>query len=307
MWRLTALTLVLGALLSGQAGATLPGSNGLIAFVSTRDAQGDAEIWTMAPNGTAQTKLTDDGSDDFDPTWSPAGDRIAFCSNRDSADSIEFDIYVMAADGSDVTRLTTHPANECDISWAPGGKRIVLASSRSGNPELYVMRSDGSDVKRLTKTGADETSPDWSPNGKWIAYVRNGDIWKMRPNGTGRTKVTGSPVSVSWSPSWSPDSRRLAFEDDRDTGDRPTSEIWTVRPNGKGLTRLTHNRVDDFQPSWSPNGKQIAFASARGGGLDHIWVMRPNGSAQHALTTTDEGFAPGDFMPDWQRVVHLPA
>jgi TolB protein len=293
--------------LPGQALATFPGTNGLIAFVSTRDVQGDAEIWVMAPDGTGQMQLTDNALDDFDPVWSPDGGRVAFCSNRDSPDSVEFDIYAMDADGSNVVRLTAQPANECDLAWAPGGTRIVFSSSRSGNAELYVMAADGSSVKRLTSTAADETSPDWSPSGKWIAYVRNGDIWKMRPDGSRRTKVAGGRLSVSWNPSWSPGSAWIAFEDDRDTGERPTSEIWIVLPDGTASKRLTRNRVDDFQPAWSPDGKLIAFASGRGGGLDHIWTVRRDGSRPRQLTATDEGFAPGDFMPDWQRRSPLPA
>lgn len=303
-----ALLALLALTLPGNALATFPGTNGLLAFVSTRDAEGDAEIWSMAPDGAGQAPLTDNSVDDFDPAWSPDGRRIAFCSNRDSSDSIEFDVYVMDADGSNVVRLTAQPANECDLAWAPGGKRIVFSSSRSGNPELYVMASDGSAVTRLTSTPADETSPDWSPDGKWIAYVRNGDIWKMRPDGSRRTKVAGGRLSVSWNPSWSPGSRRIAFEDDRATGERPTSEIWVVRADGTGLRRLTNNRVDDFQPAWSPNATLIAFASARGPtGLDHIWTIKPDGTRSRQLTTTDTGFAPGDFMPDWQGLLPRPA
>ncbi len=218
MRRLTLIGALLSLCLPATALATVPGVNGKIAFVSTRGADGNAEIWAMDPDGANQTQLTETAGDEFHPAWSPRGGRIAFCSNRDSADPIAYDIYLMNADGTNVSRLTHQPANECDVAWAPGEKRLVFASSRTGNPELYVIRRNGTGLTRLTETNADETAPDWSANGRWIAYVRNGAIWKMRPDGSGATPVVKTPTSVAWTPSWSPDSKRIAYEDDRNTG-----------------------------------------------------------------------------------------
>ena len=84
-------------------------------------------------------------------------------------------------------------------------------------------------------------------------------------------------------------------------------DIYSMRPHGGGVRNLTNDAHPDFQPAWSPDGRLITFASARGGGLDHIWVMRQDGKRPRALTATDQGFAPGDFMPDWQRLLPLPA
>ncbi len=308
MRKITVLLALLALVVPAHALATVSGVNGKIAFVSTRGADGNADIWAIETDGSNPTQLTDTTADEFHPAWSPRGNRIAFCSNRDSADSIAYDIYLMDADGSNVTRLTHKPANECDVAWAPGGRRLVFASSRSGNPDLYLINRDGSGLKRLTKTQADETAPDWAPNGKWIAYVRNGAIWKMRPDGTHRTPVVKTPTSVAWSPSWSPDSGRIAYEDDRDTGEvSPSSEIWVVRADGTNRKRLTSNGVDDVQPSWSPDGSLIAYSSVSAAGYAQIWVMATNGTGKAALTTTDQGFAPGDFMPAWQSLHLLPA
>src|SRR5205823_2728079 len=56
-------------------------SNGPIAFVSNRD--GNSEIYIMAPDGTAQQRLTNDPASDLFPSWSPDGKQIAFQSYRD--------------------------------------------------------------------------------------------------------------------------------------------------------------------------------------------------------------------------------
>ena len=74
-----------------------------IAFTSFRD--GNAEVYTMNPDGSGQTRLTTNKAYDGSPTWSPDGNWIAFMSDRDGND----EIYLMNADGSGQTRLTNNP------------------------------------------------------------------------------------------------------------------------------------------------------------------------------------------------------
>ena len=49
--------------------AVVSAQNGLIAFQSDRD--GDAEIFTVAANGSALTQLTTNNTFDGEPSWSP--------------------------------------------------------------------------------------------------------------------------------------------------------------------------------------------------------------------------------------------
>ena len=61
------------------------------------------------------TRLTNHISEDYDPTWAPSGNKLAFSSKRDG----NFEIYVMKADGSDIIRLTNHNAEDYYPSWSP--------------------------------------------------------------------------------------------------------------------------------------------------------------------------------------------
>jgi TolB protein len=70
--------------------------------MSTRD--GNAEIYVMASDGSAQTRLTVNTTADGRPSWSPHSNQIAFMSARDGNQ----EIYLMNADGTNPVRLTTN-------------------------------------------------------------------------------------------------------------------------------------------------------------------------------------------------------
>src|SRR4028119_794612 len=87
------------------AEAAFPGKNGKIAFSSHRDT--DYEIYSINPDGSDPTNVTNNLLNDRKATWSPDGTKVAFVSHRAG----QFyppknDIYTMDADGSDRTHIT---------------------------------------------------------------------------------------------------------------------------------------------------------------------------------------------------------
>jgi Tol biopolymer transport system component len=58
--------------------------------------------------------LTINSASDYEPAWSPGGQKIVFTSDRDGNQ----EIYVMNADGSEQTNLTNNSANENYASWS---------------------------------------------------------------------------------------------------------------------------------------------------------------------------------------------
>jgi TolB protein len=63
----------------------------------------------MNADGSGRTQLTDDATDNLQPTWSPDGARIAFTSHSPILGTPILgtpDIYVMNADGTELKRLT---------------------------------------------------------------------------------------------------------------------------------------------------------------------------------------------------------
>ena len=145
-----------------------------IVFSSTRD--GDSEIYVMESDGSKQVRLTIDPARDYDPSWSPDGERIAFVSDRERGQE---QIYVMDSDGGNPMRLTNDSTHQ-EPAWPPDGQRIAYDQSLGLWPsQIYVVESDGGgQPERLTDDLPTKSNPVWSPDGDTIAYVQEVPIRK---------------------------------------------------------------------------------------------------------------------------------
>jgi TolB protein len=277
----TALAAVLLAFAVTTAHAAFPGKNGKIAYntlwVGPHAFFTPPDIYTVDPTGGDPLRLTTDESSSG-ATWSPDGKRIAFSSGRDST-SYRNDIYTMNADGTDVVRLTTDPATDHQPAWSPDGKKIAFVSFRN-EPNL--------------------SDCDSSPDGcNWELYVVNSD-------GSGETRLTDSPGQDT-EPSWSPDSKRIAFSSERDGN----FEIYAMNVDGTGITRLTNDGRKDSSPQWSPLGGEIAFVREEPpvsyfDPVPHVYVMSIDGSGVRRLIDSGPYYEKEPaWSPDGHRIAFV--
>ena len=121
------------------------------------------EIYVMDADGGNEQRLTENRQNDWDPVWSPDGERIAFMSDR-KGDLQNFEIYVMDADGGNEQRLTENRVDDGAPVWSPDSKRIAFYSDKDGNfenAEIYVMDADGGNLQNLTNNPNNDFSPAW--------------------------------------------------------------------------------------------------------------------------------------------------
>src|SRR6516162_8268725 len=95
---------------------------------------------------------------------------------------------------------------------SPTGARAVFES----HGEILTAPVEHGDIRNLTNTaGAAERDPSWSPDGRWIAYFsdESGEyqLYLRSQDGLGEVKKfnLGTPPTFYYSPTWSPDSKKL--------------------------------------------------------------------------------------------------
>ena len=153
--------------------------------------------------------------------WSPDGARLAFVGERGG----EFDIYSIPITGGDEARLTTAKGLDDGPEYSPDGKYIYFNSERTGMMQIWRMRPDGSEQEQITSDELNNWFPHISPDGKWTVILsydksvtghpENKDV-TLRLMSLGDKKISvlaklfGGQGTINV-PSWSPDSKQLAF------------------------------------------------------------------------------------------------
>lgn len=160
--------------------------------------------------------------------WSPDGRTLAYTASRPETN--DYDIYARDLAGGPERRLTTAPGLDDGPEYSPDGRYLYFNSVRSGDMRIWRMRAaDGADPEQVTHdAGYRDWFPHISPDGKWITFVsfgmdvalgdhppnRDVVIRIMPADGSAKprvlTRLFGGQGTMNV-PSWSPDSRRIAF------------------------------------------------------------------------------------------------
>jgi Tol biopolymer transport system component len=169
----------------------------------------------------------------------------------------------------------------------PGRNGLIAFDTNDGpSSQIHTIAADGTGLRQLTHGKARRTDPHWSVDGALIAYVSDESgspqLWAMRRDGSRQHAVTHDSGADYFSPSWSPNGRRLLAS--RCSHVFGTCDIVTVRARGGGLRTLVGGFWHHGQPAYSPNGRRIAFTSDRGGYDSRLWVAAANGRHRRHIT-----------------------
>ena len=85
---------------------------------------------------------------------------------------------------------------------SPDGKHIIYqvgyysVKQNKGHQVIYIMDSDGKNNKILTTSAKSETDAVWIKGGQKIAFLCDGQIWEMNPDGSGRKQLTNDKTGI---------------------------------------------------------------------------------------------------------------
>ena len=194
--------------------------DGLQLAISDQSRGGKSLIYTLPASGGEPHQVTQ-LAPSYWHGWSPDGSRLAFCGERNG----EFDIYTIPVGGGEEKRLTTAQGLDDGPDYSPDGKFIYFNSERTGTMQIWRMKPDGADQEQVTSDDFNNWFPHPSPDGKWLVFLSyDKEVTGHPANKPVRLRLMplmGGPIQELARlfggqgtvnvPSWSPDSRQLAF------------------------------------------------------------------------------------------------
>ncbi len=167
-----------------------------------------------------------------------------------------------------------------DIS--PSGARAVFEA----HGEILTVPVEHGDVRNLTNSpGVADRDPAWSPDGKWIAYFSDetGEyaLHLSPQDGMGEVRKInlGEPPSFFYSPTWSPDSKKIVFSDKR-------LNLWYLDIDGGKPIRIDINAFDgaNFNPVWSPDSRWVAYTRQLDSSVHAVFIYGVEDKTVHQVT-----------------------
>ena len=270
---------------------------------------------TLAVAGDAVEVASRAGANVQRPVWSPDGKQLSYEANFHDRKVVELYVGdprrkafrrvmpVQRASSNIAAGFGTGSSGgglgkvAHELTWAPPSVgRYVYSASNAGNDyDLYVM--NGGAV--AAGPGADGGAA-WSPDGDWITFTSartgQGDLYLVNVPTLGAPpkRLTRDPSASELFPTWSPDSKRIAYVGKGRNGDN----LWLLPSLTGAPVQLTRWSGTQTAPSFSPDGSKIAFyANKEVTDRFDLYVVDARSGATPARIATDVLINPGG--PAW--------
>jgi hypothetical protein len=164
------------------------------------------------------------------------------------------DVWILSPEDG-ISEQLTFDATGHDPTWTPDGDSVLVVSYVVDTSELYVTAADGSGLRRVVyRDSLRLSTPEWSGKADIIALSRvvpetSADIFFIDPE-TGAIAPAVVGPGAQWKPTFSPNGKYFAYENDQTVFVRSTAldgSEWNVS-QGPGQ-----------DPQWAPGGDAVYF------------------------------------------------
>jgi serine/threonine protein kinase/Tol biopolymer transport system component len=184
-------------------------------------------------------------------------------------------------------QLSAGPIELGNVAPSRDGKTLFTTGTLSRGEMMRFDAQTQRFTPFLPEISAERVN--YSRDGAWMAYIKLGELWRSRTDGSERLQLTFGPMGVD-GPTWSPDGKQIAFTGQQ-SGTR--QQLYTVSANG-GTPDLVVSDSEPSTPTWSPDGKSLMFAN--------LWGFRDIALHTIELPTRRVSAVPGSkglFGPSW--------
>lgn len=281
-----------------------------IAFASDRGEKGQIFVLDIVGGGEARQLTNGNEHAASEPVWSPDGAWIAYLCRVPSVPEPVHNVEYK--DDTDKPKIITRAKYKYD------GEGFFDHTRK----QLFVIPASGGEPRQITTGTMGVANAAWSPDGARIAFASNRDddedhdrrmdIWTVEVSTGALARVTPHDGAYG-SPTWSPDSRTLAFvghpypakggANDRlwtapITGGTPKQVTEFDRSIGSGIMSDT-GANDRRRPAWV--GDNLYFLAAIDG-TAQIWRVPAGGGVPAQVTEGTHAIAGWDIAPDSTRL-----
>ncbi|HEX5966513.1 MAG TPA: protein kinase [Pyrinomonadaceae bacterium] len=280
-----------------------------IAFWFMPPSAGRSDIATIASGGGEVEVITNDGSTNWNPVWSPDGKFLYFASDRGGSMSfwrVAIDEKSGKVQGEPEAVATPSTFNR-HLNFSRDGRRLIYVQTDQ-RANIQGIKFDQKAEKTvgepfwITRGDRMLARPELSPDGtRFVMRVprrTQDDIAVVNRDGTNWRDLTNDKYFDRY-PRWSPDGRSIVFTSDR-TG---RYEIWTLDADATNLCQFTFDSPGDTAfPLWSPDGSRILLHSSF---VNKIFTLNAANQTPQQLPAPDHAirFVAWDWSPDGKKLI----